>query len=208
MHPLRPGVPERVKALIPDARLIYLVRDPVERTVSHYHQLVATVGERRPLRAALGEPADLSSPCVCASLYALQLELYLAHFPEARILVVDQDQLRNERSTTLQRIFGFLGVSEDFECGRFDEELLTSSERRTYPPALARFIALSLAPRARRIPPAVRRGLRRRAERAFLPALEQATIDAELRAELEEFYAADVQRLRTLTGQAFANWSV
>lgn len=34
--PRRRGVPERVKKLVPAARFIYLVRDPVERTISHY----------------------------------------------------------------------------------------------------------------------------------------------------------------------------
>src|SRR4051794_39122806 len=36
MHPWVPGVPERVHAAIPDAKLIYLVRDPIERMVSQY----------------------------------------------------------------------------------------------------------------------------------------------------------------------------
>src|SRR5438105_12315470 len=36
IHPFRPGVPERIRAVVPDVRLIYLVRDPIERIVSHY----------------------------------------------------------------------------------------------------------------------------------------------------------------------------
>jgi hypothetical protein len=208
MHPLREGVPERISALIPHARLIYLVRDPVERTLSHYHQLVASVGERRPLREALGDIESLRSPCVCASFYALQLELYLRHFPQEQILVVDQDQLRSERRATLRRIFAFLEVEETLDSARFDEELLRSSERRAYPPALARFIALSLAPRAQLVPRGVRRSLRRGIERAFLPELPRTDLDTELRARLQHAYARDVQRLRELTGQGFASWSV
>jgi Sulfotransferase domain len=208
MHPLRQGVPERISALVPDAKFIYLVRDPVERTLSHYHQLVATVGERRPPRETLGDVDTLRSPCVCASLYALQLERYLQSFPQSRILVVDQDELRSARRDSLRRIFAFLEVDETLDCSRFDEELLKSSERRAYPPLLARLIALSLAPRAQWVPHSLRRSLRRGIERALLPELPQADFDPELRVRLEETYAPDVQRLRKLTGQAFASWSV
>lgn len=33
---MAPGVPERVKALLPDVRLIVMLRDPVERAASHF----------------------------------------------------------------------------------------------------------------------------------------------------------------------------
>ena len=39
MHPEHPGVPERIAALLPEVRLIYVVRHPIERIKSHYvHQ--------------------------------------------------------------------------------------------------------------------------------------------------------------------------
>src|SRR6187397_1377370 len=36
-----PSAPERVAALVPDARLIALVRNPIDRALSHYHHEVA-----------------------------------------------------------------------------------------------------------------------------------------------------------------------
>ena len=54
-YPRRRGVPERIHALVPEARFIYLVGDPIRRIVSHYMQRVAAEGERRPFPEALGE---------------------------------------------------------------------------------------------------------------------------------------------------------
>jgi hypothetical protein len=35
-YPQVPGIPERIHLLIPDAKLIYMVRDPIERAISSY----------------------------------------------------------------------------------------------------------------------------------------------------------------------------
>jgi hypothetical protein len=208
MYPLRQGVPERINELVPTAKLVYLVRDPIDRTVSHYHQLVASVGERRPLEEILGDLSDPRSPCVCASLYALQLELYLCAFPQEKIMIVDQADLLTDRRLTLRKIFAFLAVDDEIDSSRFDVEFLKSSERRTYPPALARFIGLTVQPRVQWLPPHVRRSIRSSVETLLLPPLETSQLDGQLRSRLEEFYGSDVKRLRALTGQTFPTWSI
>jgi hypothetical protein len=53
MDPWFPGVPERVKELLPDALLVYLVRDPVERLVAQYVEQFALRLEHRSHDAAL-----------------------------------------------------------------------------------------------------------------------------------------------------------
>jgi hypothetical protein len=208
MYPLRQGVPERIRALIPHAKLIYLVRDPVDRTVSHYHQLVATQGEKAPLEEVLSDLSDPRSPCVCGSLYAMQLELYLRNFPQKHMLVVDQAELLTERRATLSKIFAFLEVDNSFDTPSFDDELLKSSERHIYPPVFSRFVGHTVRPRSRWLSPRIRQPLRRAIERFVLPPLETSTLSSDLRIQLEEFYATDVQRLRTLTGKAFSTWSI
>jgi len=53
-------VPERVRALVPDARLVVLLRDPVARALSHYHHEVALGMEPLTFKAALeAEPERL-----------------------------------------------------------------------------------------------------------------------------------------------------
>ena len=44
-YPRYRGVPERIRRVVPDAKLVYLVRDPVERIVSHFvHRQVVRPG--------------------------------------------------------------------------------------------------------------------------------------------------------------------
>ncbi|MGH2854666.1 MAG: sulfotransferase family protein [Solirubrobacteraceae bacterium] len=207
-HPRREGVPERIKELVPDAKFIYLVRDPVDRTVSHYRHLVASEGERRSLKEVLSDLSRPYSPCICPSLYALQLERYLQSFPQERMLVIDHAELLADRRSTLGEVFDFLSVDGTLDSSRFDEELLRSSERHTYPPGFARLVGHVVVPCLQWLPASVRRSLRRSVERAFLPPLETSTLDDESRARLEELYTDEVERLRALTGKTFSAWSV
>lgn len=206
-HPRRQGVPERIKAMVPNARFVYLVRDPVARTISHYKMTSALLGERRSLIDALGDLADRRGPYISASLYATQLELYLRHFPQERILVLDQADLQTDRRATLKEVCRFLSVDDSLNLSGLDEELLSSSQWRRYPTGYADFIAQFVAPRFRWVPQGFRRSVRSSIERLLWKPLEVDLPD-DLRERLEELYAPEVSRLRELTGKAFPSWSV
>lgn len=206
--PRRERVPERIGELVPDAKFVYLVRDPIERTISHYRHAVASGKERRSLRAALADVGDAHSYLACHSLYAHQLELYLRRFPQSRVMVVDQAELLANREETLRSVFAFLDVDDAFSSERFEDELWTTSTRRVSPPGQATFIASAIAPRARWLPPQARKLARRTYERAFWSKLESDPLEDDSRRRLEQLYADDVARLRALTGQSFPSWSI
>jgi hypothetical protein len=207
--PIRAGVPERIKQFVPEAKIVYLVRDPVARTVSHYRHRVSVSGERRSLREVLDdcpEPSGLGETCM--SLYASQLESYLRCFTPESILVIDQADLLTDRDAVLRTVFAFLSVDEAFTSRHFNSEKLKSSERRTYPSGYNRFVRRAVAPSMRWIPPHVRHSLRRNAERYLFPPLPEPILESDLRARLEQLYGAEVERLRALTGKDFATWSI
>jgi hypothetical protein len=207
VFPRRTGVPERIKELVPEIKLIYLVRDPIERTIAQYQLQVATANERRSLGDALGDLTDPYSLYTCPSLYARQLEKYLEFFPSERLLVVEQADLLNERRATLREIFAFLGVDETFEAPQFEEELNTSEAHRTY----SRFIVVSRWARGTvllRLPRGLRVSMRRAVERVVSRPLEPPVLSEDLRARLHELYAEDVALLRRMTGKKFPTWSI
>jgi hypothetical protein len=206
-HPLRLGTPERIKEVIPHAKLIYLVRDPVARTVSHYHHRVSTEGERRSLQDALSDFSDPYSPYINSSFYALQLDQYLQHFRQEQIMVVDQADLLANRQTTLRDVFAFLSVDDSFVSPKFDEKINTSEERRTYSNFVV-LIRLAQASPLQRLPRSIRLTMRHTVERIVSRPLEPPTLDEGLRLRLKELYVDDVARLRQITGKAFATWSV
>jgi hypothetical protein len=126
-HPL---APERVKATVLEARLIALLRDPVDRAYSHYHYELAlgreplsfeealereherTRGEEERL---LREPGYFSHAWwnhayLARGLYAEQLERWLAVFPREQLLVLASEELAAEPSRVYARTLEFLGA--------------------------------------------------------------------------------------------------
>ena len=199
--------PARISELVPDARLIYLVRDPIDRTVSHYLHAVAVSGERRQLAEALGDfdPANLY---ICASRYATQLEQFLPHFAADRILIIEQSDLRHSRDDTMRRIFAFLGVDSDFESSGFATEYRGSDAGRRYPGWYRAVLDLGAKTPLALVPAPLRRKLRARVEGAVLPAQDDVTVDDQLRDSLTQFFSAEADRFRTLTGLATPAWSL
>lgn len=171
--PDHPGVAGRMAALLPAARLVYLVRDPLVRALSQYDHHRAEGSERRDLADALCDPA---SQYLARGRYHERLLPFLAHYPRERILVVAQEDLAAARATTLRRVCAFVGVD----------------------PALWRDAPSSEAPsRSRAVAP----------PRAA-PDERLAEVDPRLRARLADALRDDARRLRDLSGQALASWSI
>lgn len=105
-----PGVPERIRSVLPDAKVVYLVRDPIERMQSHYLHEVANGKQTRPLAEAMREGFGY----IATSRYGFQLDAYLEHFDAARIHVVDATRLRQDREATVRGVLAFVGVDPGY----------------------------------------------------------------------------------------------
>lgn len=109
--PVFTGAAERIARLSPGARIIYLLRDPIERMRSHYVDAVAAGRERRDITAALLTVAIYGYP----SRYALQIEQYLRVLDRDQILLVASEELRDDRAKTLTAIYRFLGLRAEVD---------------------------------------------------------------------------------------------
>jgi hypothetical protein len=96
------GAPDRIRQTIPDVRLLYLVRDPIERMRSMFvHR-----AEKHQARAPSFSEAIVRNPAYLAiSHYDRQLEPYLDLFNEEQILVLTTDELRADPDALLARSF-------------------------------------------------------------------------------------------------------
>jgi len=111
--PANPGVPKRIHAYNPDIKLIYLLRDPIERFKSHYLQRVAAGHETRMFDDILANhPKD---PTLWQGCYAYQLDQYLQYFAREQIHLFTMDELKFEPESTVRGIYRFLGVDENFK---------------------------------------------------------------------------------------------
>lgn len=108
--PIYSGVPARILAFNPDARFIYILRDPVERTISHYWHQVRWSSERRPMLTAIQSDPQYTD----VSHYARQLKEYLRHVGLERIYVLTYEALLADTARELRRLYAWLGVDPDF----------------------------------------------------------------------------------------------
>jgi len=200
------GVPERMHGLIPDAKLIYIVRDPLVRMWSHF-AFVTPVSDPEEFRHAL-TPLD-TNPFVAGSRQCLQLEQYLPYFPLEQILVLTYAELRHNRRETLARVFRFLEVEETYYDSECEAELNIS---RVFPrehTALSKLVAaVADLHLGRWIPTRVGVPMRNWGLRLFSKPPSRPLMDASLEGRLREIFSKDANRLRRLTGLPLAHWSV
>ena len=199
-------VPARIAAAVPDARFIYLVRDPVDRALAHYRQRVANGDEPREPEAAFADHADPASVYLAASRYATQARLYLERFPAERLLVLEQDDLRDRRAETLARAFAFIGVDPAAAGDPGEARLNTAADLRLPSAAGRRLAGSRLVAAGRRLPlpgPA-----RRAARRVLSRPVAAPELAPELRAAIAESLRDEVAWLREFTGRPFASWSL
>jgi len=203
-HPTNAGVAERMHSVVPEARLIYILRDPVERIVSHYVHKYADGGEDRSLPRAL---ADLEgNSYVERSLYHMQLCQFLEFYPLSRILVLTTEELRGRRAETLRRVFEFLGVDPSFSSPRFERMRHRSELKRRKTAAGRRLEALLRGALLDRLRPDWRWHVDRLLFYTLSRPVERPRLDEDLRRRLVERLTPDVERLRALTGRDFSEW--
>jgi hypothetical protein len=109
--PKAQGVAERICRFNPDARLIYLVRDPVERTISHYWHSVRYFGEYRPIEKAIREDPQYLD----VGDYAMQLAEYYRFFPREQILILTFEDLTEDPSAVMATVSDWLGLDRPRE---------------------------------------------------------------------------------------------
>lgn len=203
MYPYLPSTAERIRRVVPEAKLIYVLRDPVERTIADYVEHVYLGFEHRGIVETLRDVDEPANPHVCPSRYASQLRRFLDHFDAAQILVLDHTDLLTNRRATLSRVFAFLGVDPAFSSPLFDQVHNTAEEKVRYN-RLGRWLVIrqilaeqrEFLDRGPLVRP-LRRLLSRPIERTLPPQAHERLV-ATLRPEVEA--------LRELTGQPWDRW--
>jgi hypothetical protein len=119
LFPILPNVPQLIRDTLGEPKLIYLLRDPVERILSDYVQIV----DENYFRKSFSEFVDRDferSESYLYSQYYFQLSQFLKIFPREKICVILTERLAADPRGTLRRVFDFLGVDSDFWAPEFD----------------------------------------------------------------------------------------
>jgi hypothetical protein len=100
------GIPAKIHAVSPDARFIYLLRDPVDRTYSGYWHDVRMGVEKDAFRAAVEDnPFYLD-----VSNYHGQLRRWLEHFPLSSFRIVLFEEMKERPDQVVNDCLAFLGL--------------------------------------------------------------------------------------------------
>lgn len=181
------GVPARMKALLPDAKLIYLLRDPIERIVSHYVHSYAEGSENRAISDALCHVDE--NKYILTSLYYMQLQAYFGYYSTDQLLVICSEELKLKPLSVLQEVFQFLEVDPTFTSPTFFELFNQSSAKKSRLEQRISTQRLNVSP--------------------FWPSsLGPPELDHATRERLTEYLSTDVEQLRRVTGKEFDYWSL
>lgn len=115
-----PEAPERIRAVSPDARIIIILRDPVERAYAQYLMDYSEGAIHEPFYEALlrdwnrpDKGWGVSQLYGELGLYTGQIQRYRAVFGTDHVLVLLLEDLKKEPRVVLRRIARFLGVAEE-----------------------------------------------------------------------------------------------
>ena len=106
-HPL---VPERMAKVIPQARLIAVLRNPVDRTYSAYHHRVRNGLETRTFEEAVEASLGDDSEYLSESIYVDQLLRWTQFFDREQLLVLKSEDFFESPQQTLKTVLSFLGL--------------------------------------------------------------------------------------------------
>ncbi len=197
-----PATAARIHAVAPGARIIAMLRDPVERAWSHYLNDVREGFETRSFSDAIEQDVSDSdglwgdaSLYVQLGFYTDQLRRYLETFPDTLVLFFEE--FVRDVPGHLDRTCDFIGVT------RFDDAAAaarTSNEyarprnrlaRATLGSGLVREVARAVAPQKLRT--FLRGQLQKKEPKPQMPA--------DARTRLEGLYAGEAESLHALLGR-------
>lgn len=161
LSPLFDQTAARIKEHLPQAKLIYIMREPVARSYSFYIQLVKNyqnisgdqVVHRRfedfidaeahakaaprdkALSVANAHLPDVPELCLAGSDYVHQIKAYLEHFPREQMLFLKFEDFVTDRPATLRQITDFLGVAP-LAAEVFEDRAVTQNISREHFEAL------------------------------------------------------------------------
>lgn len=121
MYLYLPQSAAKMAELVPDLRIVAVLRAPVDRAYSAFEHHVRDGLETESFQDALAlewaGKRDRWSPAWQywrMGQYYSQLHSLFEHFPRRQVLVVLYDELQTRPVETVQRIFGFIGVDRTF----------------------------------------------------------------------------------------------
>lgn len=205
--------PERIKHHVPNAKLIMILRDPVERAYSSFMQLVRDGYETTDdFEQGLALEATRIKDNYRhlwhykkRGLYYEQIQHYLTLFEESQIHICFFEDLKNDPQHLLRGIYRFLGVDDSFVAdtsGKYNATGIPRSRallRLIMQPNAFKSVAKTI------IPESVRKSVKTFVTTHPL-ALRKPPASPRAREKLVPEFREDILKLQALTGRDLSRW--
>lgn len=142
------GIAQRIYETVPEAKLIALLRNPIERAISHYKMVARWGQEDRSFEEAVQEQLNPDQLEAVRSLsiddmsktdhtrvylawgeYKRLLGEYLDIFSPDQLLILDHEELLQSRGDTYRKVLRFVGVDDDFLPRSLDQKFHVGGDR-------------------------------------------------------------------------------
>lgn len=187
-RPKHPLAFERVRAALPDIKVIYMMRHPIDRLVSHY---IHDWSEKK-ISVSIDKAIDRHPDLIAFSRYNMQLEPYLDGYGSARVLPIFLKHFTANGQAELERVCRFLDYDGTPTWQDEQQAKNVSAERLALGP-LAKFLVdqpILAEARRRLVPQALRDTVKGRFQMRKRPELSPHSI-----ARLEEVFDEDLAKL-------------
>jgi hypothetical protein len=189
--------PKRIYEALGEIKYIYIVRDPIERMISHYRH--ALICRWIPAGTSFEKAVELIPALKNCSRYYFQIEQYLLYTKKEQWLVLSLEDLTNHHQPALDEVFDFLDVSR-FEVGQL--AMKNSSENR----ARSSTIVELLRPIKPLLPSSllsVKKAIVKRLEKK----IEKPKLGEDILKQLQIEFEADIIRLEEFSRKSLSeNW--
>jgi hypothetical protein len=210
MTMLNPHAPRRIAAVRPDAKIIVVLRDPIERAWSHYLSNTERATETRdPRQAILGlataQPGmDVPDEYYLDGMYHMLLMRFAQYFPRRQFHLIDYNRLLTHPDEVQEELCRFLEVKQDnaIRLGSFRENQ-THVARGSVVRSLHRFRHTRLGGLIRDATPEF---LRNRLLALFFSSTAKKSIPQDIYAILALGYAEDAESLNAGWGFNANKW--
>ena len=201
------NAPSLIKELIPDAKLVAILRDPYERAFSDFVFLRLRGQEPeeaflRAVQADNGRPAEHRFNYIGQGLYHRNLARYLALFDRDQMKVVLLDDLQTRPDDVVSEVFSFLEVDPSVQV----DTTVTLTQSGVPRLRMIHWLLSDRNPVKRWLTPLVPERAQRSMRRVRSANLEKQTMSPADRRALASHFEADLDQLEKLLDRDLSRW--
>lgn len=214
MYLYTPGTAERIKSLIPNVKLLAILRNPVDRAFSAYTHALRDWTETETFQKALDrEPERIQAGWgilwhyTQAGLYAQQLQPYYDIFKEDQIKVVLYEDLVNEPLGLCQDIFKFLSVDPEFKPDTSKRPNVSGFPKSSIFHQFMKCLFMEDNPIKRISQQLFSKAFRRQIMVSLQRMnMEKRAMPQHIKNDLKDLFRNDIQRLESLINRDLSHW--